>query len=79
MSDGPKLTAIKPEPHGQGCIALLEKALEEARAGRYSAIALAVVYRDGSPGAKWSLPFGVASLIGAVSRLAHKLNQEADE
>lgn len=73
------LHAIDPEPAAQDVIATLERALAQARAGELSSVAVAAVYRDGAVGAEWSTLPSRAAMLGSVSRLAHKLNVEADE
>jgi len=54
-------------------IRILEEALATARKGNVSAVAIAVVYRDGSTGDAWSKPASTATLIGAVSVLHTRL------
>lgn len=73
------LAVLEPEPASANVIATLEDALADAREGRISSVAIAVVYRDGVAGASWSdLPSRTA-MLGAVSRLTHKINLEADQ
>lgn len=73
------LRVLEPESPAANVIETLEEALAAARAGELSSVAIALVYRDGSAGALWSdLPSRVAAL-GSVSRLAHKINLEADD
>lgn len=74
-----ELLAIEPEDPTQVVIEKLEEVLKLARAGELSAVAIAVVYRDGRTGARWSPSPRFASVLGAVDRLAYKLNQLQDE
>lgn len=74
----PDLTVIDAEPLGVDVIATLERALERAKAGEFSSIAVAYVYRDGSVGCIWSTMPSVPAMLGSVSLLAHKLNLDAD-
>jgi hypothetical protein len=57
-------------------IAEVTKLAEE---GALSSIAVATVYKDGSAGVSWSKPPNRSLLLGAISRLGHKLNLELDE
>ena len=75
----PPLSVIDAEPPAQDVIVTLERALEQARAGVLSSVALAFVHRDGAVSAEWSgLPWRPA-MLGSISRLAHKINLDADE
>jgi hypothetical protein len=56
----------------------LEEALEQARSGQLSSVAIAVVYRDGCTGRSWSPPPSRSCLIGAVARLQHGLIEAAE-
>ncbi len=72
------LRAFDPEPAAANVIETLEAALAEAREGRLSSVAIASVYRDGDAGCTWSeLPSRFA-MLGSISRLAHKINLDAD-
>ncbi len=62
-----------PEPAGEDVIARLEEALEAARAGKVSSIALALVYRDGNTGSGWSYVQNWSLLIGAVTRMQARM------
>lgn len=73
------LRAIDAEPLAANIIEVLEEALNRARAGKLSSVGLALVYRDGTIGAMWSDLPSRPAMLGSVSRLAHKLNIEADE
>lgn len=72
------LVAIDPEPAGTDVIATLERAMEKARAGELSSVAVAFVYRDGCTGHVWSLLPSFGTMIGSVARLLHKLNADMD-
>ena len=45
---------LDAEPLGTDTIAKLGEALEKAKAGQLSSVAIAVVYRDGTCGRSWS-------------------------
>jgi hypothetical protein len=74
-----ELVSLEPEPHGEGLEALLEKTLEEVRAGEVSSLAIAIVYRSGILGAKWSHWPSFGMILGAVERLKWKLQQAQDD
>ena len=69
---------LDAEPPGEDVVAKLEEALGKARAGEFSSVAMAVVYRDGSAGRSWSKPPSLSLLIGAVARLEAALIRTAD-
>ena len=69
----PELTPLDCEPPTKDVVTKLEEALADAREGKISAIALAVVYRDGSTGGSWSKIHSVATLIGSVGILHDRL------
>jgi len=73
-----ELHAITAEPAGEEVVAVLERALEQARAGEISSVGLAVVYRDGSTQQAWSSPPSIGTLIGSTARLVYRLNQALD-
>lgn len=70
---------IEAEPHGSGIVEMLEDWLKEARGGRISSLALAVVHRDGAISAEWSEAPSMPLLIGAASRLTWRLNNALEE
>jgi hypothetical protein len=72
------LIAIEPETVDAGVVALLETALGQARDGEIASIGLAIVYRDGVAGAKWTTGGSFIRILGAVDRLRHKLNLDMD-
>ncbi len=67
------LIPIDCEPPGESVAAMLEALLALARDGKLSAVAIAMVYRDGSTGDAWSKPHSTATLIGAVSVMQARL------
>lgn len=73
-----KLRAIDAEPVGQEVIAVLERALEQAKAGEISSVGLAVVYRSGVTAQAWSAPPSIGVLMGSAARLVYRLNQALD-
>lgn len=74
-----ELAIIESEAISPDLVPLLEDLLERARAGEISSVAAAYVYRDGSIGKSWSTPPCFGTLLGAVSRLAHRMNLVKDE
>jgi hypothetical protein len=73
------LRIITAEPPAVDVIATLERALDLARSGELSAVAVAYVFRDGAAGAAWSALPSRPAMLGSVSRLAHRINIEADD
>lgn len=68
-----KLHVLDAEPPSTDTATKLEEALELARKGLLSSVAIAVVYRDGTCGRAWSKAPSNSCLIGAVARLQHGL------
>jgi hypothetical protein len=69
-----KLHEIKAEPPvSPDVIERLTEVCKDVEDDKVSSIAIAVVYRDGSPGLCWSTPPSYTCLIGAVARLQHAL------
>lgn len=68
-----KLTVLEAEPLGAGIIERLERALEMAKRGELSSIAIALVYRDGCAGSVYSEPPSMTALIGSIARLQYRL------
>lgn len=63
-----------------GVVEVLERALEQARAGEISAVAIAVVFRDYAMQAHHCFGSAAAgALFGSVDRMRHKLHQTFDE
>jgi hypothetical protein len=75
----PSLHVIEAEPVSPDLIETLEVALKEAREGKLSSVAIAVVHRDGCITSAWSTPPSFGLLLGAVHRLAHRMNVVKDE
>lgn len=72
------LALVPAQPVTNEVVEFLEGALEKARAGEYSSVALATVGRDGSMGNGWSTLHSFALMTGSCARLLHKVNLEAD-
>jgi hypothetical protein len=68
-----ELHEILPEPPGESIVERLEEALELAREGKLSAVALALVYRDGNTGSSYSKLGNVSAMVGALQRLQFSL------
>lgn len=73
------LTIIESEPQGRSVQSTLKDVLNDAKAGKISAVAVAIVHRDGSVSQAWSELHSVPAMLGAVARLTHFLNHEMDE
>lgn len=73
------LLSIDPEPQGRSVQSTLKDILSDARDGKISAVAIAIVHRDGSVSQAWSELHSVPAMLGAVARLTHHLNHEMDE
>lgn len=73
------IRVIESEPQGRSVQSTLKDVLAEAKAGKISAVAIAIVYRDGVAGRVWSELPSVATMIGSVDRLRHRLNLVMDE
>lgn len=74
-----KLRVIDAEPLGEDVVQKLEEALVEARAGKLSSVAVAVVYRDGCTGTSWSNPPSIGLLLAAATRLQYRLLKIGEE
>jgi hypothetical protein len=61
------LGVITAEPVSPDIVRFLELALDMAKSGELSSIALSYVFRDGSPGRGWSSPPSTGALIGSVA------------
>jgi hypothetical protein len=70
---------IDPEPADESVLAFLEDVLEKARAGKYSAVAAAFVYRDGSTGSGYSHQHNIPTMVGSVEALKGKLVRDMIE
>jgi hypothetical protein len=73
VSGNAELRVLDAEPPASDTVAKLEEALERARSGQLSSVAIAVVYRDGTCGQCWSQAPSLSCLIGAVTRMQHAL------
>lgn len=83
MPDGPhdtppNLSVLEAEDPGRGVIERLEEALEQAREGKVSSVAIALVYRNGSTNTAWSHPPNMMLLAGAVHHLGWRLHAKLD-
>lgn len=67
------LTTIDSIPVSDDIIETLENVIELARTNQISAVAIAMVYRDGSTGQRWSNLHNTSSMIGSLTILIHKL------
>lgn len=63
---------VPGEPNPQ-VVALLEKALDEARKGEISAVAIATLSPDGCSYSEWAHKADYYALLGAVARLQQRL------
>lgn len=63
------------EPPTADVIERLEEVLAAAKRGSVSAVAIAIVYRDGSTGDAWSKPHSTATLAGAAFILTQRLGR----
>lgn len=75
----PNLIAIDPEPLGAGIPETMAWAQKKIDAGQVSSIAIVIVDRQGKSWRNWSFLPSRTAMLGAVSRLAHRLNLEIDE
>jgi hypothetical protein len=74
----PDLRAIDAEPPGQAVIRVLKDALDRARKGELSSVAVAMVERDGSADWNWSYVPNSSTLIGSIERMKTDLIRETD-
>lgn len=70
---GADVRVLHAEPLSDNVISTLEEAIEQARKGELSSVAIAVVYRSGVTSCSWSKAASVSLLIGAVARLQARL------
>lgn len=68
-----QLLPITCEPPGAGIEELLDQLREAHASGELSAIAVAVVYRDGSTGSLTSPTPSYATMIGALDLARHRM------
>jgi hypothetical protein len=57
----------------------LEEALEKAKAGQLSSVAIAVVYRDGTCGRSWSTAPNLSCIIGSIARLQYAVMEFSEQ
>jgi hypothetical protein len=67
------LRVIDATPADATVIAYLEHLLDRARAGEFSAVAVAYVYRDGRTGSGHSDQHSLPTMVGSVACLQAKL------
>jgi len=70
-----ELVTLEPEPLDPDVEALVEDLAAKVAEGRVAALAVAVVYRDGTVGQMNTDSGSFVRLLGAVNRLAYVLNQ----
>lgn len=63
----------------QDVIDSLEKTLEMARNGEITAVAIAMVDKEGRGNYRWSEGDQATTMVGAVQRMQHRLNLAVDE
>lgn len=68
-----EVEVLESEPPGESVVERLEEVLAKAREGRISAVAIAIVYRDGSTGDCRSKLPSIGTMAGAVSILHNRL------
>ena len=68
-----ELGLIPSAPVSAAVVAKLEEALELARAGKLSSVAIAYVDREGYIASGWSEPPSGGHLLGAVAHLQYRL------
>lgn len=73
------LVAIDPEPLGEGIPETMAWAQKKIDAGQVSSIAIVIVDREGKAWRNWSALPNRATMLGAIARLAHRLNLWVDE
>lgn len=73
------LRLLTAEPLGASVIERLNEAMERAKRGEISSIAIALVNRDGSSESCWSDVPSYGLLIGAVARMQYRLMVKGDE
>lgn len=74
-----ELLSIEPERGDPSIVGMLEEVLSDARAGKLSAVGLAIVHRDGCSEARWSECPSIPAMLGSISRLSYKLNVQLDQ
>lgn len=69
---------IDAAPVEQAVVSYLETVLARAKNGEYSAVAVAVVYRDGSTGSGYSNQYNLATMVGSPEQLKAKLLKDME-
>lgn len=72
----PKLVAIEPEPLGQSVVEVLQEIIAAAERGEVSAVAVAIVLRNGKTETRWSYIPSLPMAIGAASQLVFDLTAD---
>lgn len=67
------LREITCEPPNETIVPLLESLIERAKSGELSAVAVALVDREGCTGQEWSKLHSFGTMIGSVATLQHRL------
>jgi hypothetical protein len=70
---------LDAEPCGTDTVKKLEEALEKAKAGQLSSVAIAVVYRDGTCGRSWSTAPNLSCIIGSIARLQYAVMEFSEQ
>ena len=67
---------LKTRPHQviDSVVLRLEEVLKEAKEGKIASVAIAAIADDGAVWTSWSETDNFGALLGAVSRLAHRIN-----
>lgn len=71
----PELTVLPSHDRAEDVVPVLERALELAKAGDVSAVAVAMVMSDGHGKHMWSKLPSFLAMIGTIDRLKFKLHQ----
>lgn len=74
-----ELREITSEPRGANIVAMLEEMIELANKDELSSVAVAFVHRDGCTGQRWSHLPSIATMIGSVATLQHRLIERLTE
>lgn len=57
----------------------LEEILAEAKEGKIQSVAIACIHDTGEAGASWSETDNFSALLGAITRLQHRINVNQDK
>ncbi len=79
--DEPKVVEFKPLQTlcAESCVDVLRDTLERAERGEFIAVAIATIHSDGCAGTIWSRLESSAPILGAIGRLAYKINKAWEE